>query len=76
MSTHCHSCGMPLNQSNARGKYCQYCTDEKGNLLPREAIKAGLADWLKGFSPSDGKTNFERRAEYYMKSMPAWADAD
>ena len=67
---------MPLDPSNARGNHCQYCTDEQGNLLPREAIKAGLAEWLKGFSPHDGKTDFEKRADHYMKSMPSWADAD
>ena len=74
--THCHSCGMALNQDCACGNYCQYCIDEKGNLLPRETIKAGIADWLKSFSPHNDKTDFEKRAEHYMKAMPAWADAD
>ncbi len=57
----CHSCGMPLNLPDvkARGNYCNYCSDEAGNLYPKETVIKGLAGWLKSFSPHQD-ANFAR----------------
>ena len=74
MSNFCFSCGMPLAKDNKRGDYCIYCTDEQGNLLSRDHIQNGIAQWLSGFSPDNKKHDFMKRAELYMKSMPEWAD--
>ncbi|MCK4542989.1 MAG: hypothetical protein KAU17_12205 [Spirochaetales bacterium] len=73
----CYSCGMPLMgeaAEKARGNYCQYCSDEKGDLLPKEQVKAGIAGYLKSWAPTDKTADFEKRAESYMNAMPAWAE--
>lgn len=72
MGKSCHSCSMPLDEK-AQGNYCQYCTDEKGNLKPREEVKAGLTEWLSEWAPGGTKADFEKRAEHFMQAMPAWA---
>jgi hypothetical protein len=62
-----------LNISN--NIYCKYCSDENGNLYPREVVQKGIAEWLKGFAQTNKKNkniNFMQKADYYMKSMPAW----
>ena len=74
MSTSCHSCGMPLKKEKARGNYCEYCSDENGNLHPKEQVKQGIAQWLSGWAPEGTETDFAKRAEHYMKAMPAWTD--
>ncbi len=74
MSNSCHSCGMPLVAAEARGNYCQYCADEQGKLHPRERVQQGIAQWLEGWAPEEGKKpDFMKRAESYMRAMPAWA---
>lgn len=73
----CHSCGMPISAEVAAkntDKYCQYCADEKGKLKSREEVKAGLAHWLQEITPKDTDADYQKRAEFYMKSMPAWAE--
>jgi hypothetical protein len=30
---------------------CKHCTDEKGNLKPREEIQTGIAQWFKSWQP-------------------------
>ena len=74
MSNFCFSCGMPLDKENKRDNYCIYCTDEQGNLLSRDHIRDGIAQWLSGFSPNNENSDFLKRAESYMKAMPEWAD--
>lgn len=74
MSNFCLSCGMPLEKDNKRGNYCIYCTDEQGNLLSKDQIKNGIAQWLSGWAPDSKNTDFSKRAESYMKSMPEWAE--
>ncbi len=73
MDKYCHSCGMPLG-GEAKGQYCQYCADAAGKLKPYAEVKAGISQWLSSWGPKTGKVDFEKRAEAYMKSMPAWAD--
>ena len=78
MTDLCHSCSAPLSGEfkGTSVNYCKYCTDEKGALLPREAIKKGITQWLKGWQPGLGDEEAVKRAEYYMKAMPAWADRE
>jgi hypothetical protein len=54
--------------------YCKFCTDEQGNLKPRNEIKQGCAGWLKSWSPDLDDETALKRAEHYMKAMPEWAD--
>jgi hypothetical protein len=77
MNNSCYSCGMPLTGeegAKSRGNYCRYCADEQGNLLPAEQVKQGIAQWLQGWAPQGNKADFGKRAESYMKAMPAWAE--
>ncbi|MGE5365231.1 MAG: zinc ribbon domain-containing protein [Bacteroidota bacterium] len=73
----CQSCGIILDGNIAKEAapgFCQYCVDEKGQLKAKEELQAGIAEWLKSFSPADGNPDFMERAASYMKAMPAWAD--
>lgn len=73
----CQSCGMPINEEtrNAVSQiYCRYCTNESGDLKPREAVQAGVCEWLKMFAPEPSGVDFMKRADNYLKAMPAWAE--
>ena len=73
----CHACGAPL-QGEYQGPspiYCGYCTDEEGTLKPRAQIHRGIASWLQTWQPGIDNAIALRRAESYMKAMPAWAEA-
>ncbi len=77
MNSFCSSCGMPLageNGKDYRGDFCLYCSDESGMLYPREIVQKSIADWLKEISDGNNSADFLKRAEYYMKAMPAWAE--
>ena len=72
----CLSCGMPLEGQDLRGeaeKFCRHCTDEEGNVRAREEVKQGLANWIMKWQNVDHETAV-KRAEHYMKAMPAWAE--
>ena len=78
MSDFCYSCGIPLT-NEFKGKvenYCKYCLDDNGNLQPRDTIKGGIAQWIKSWQPDISEIEAAKRAEYYMKAMPAWADRE
>ena len=73
----CHSCAAPLDNPEFKGaaeNYCKYCTDEAGSLKDKEQIKEGIVQWFKGWQPDLDDETAHKRAESYMKSMPAWAD--
>jgi hypothetical protein len=72
----CHSCGIPLNipDIQARGSFCQHCTNEKGQLAPRELIQEGIANWLKSRQPDLSPEKAMERAGFYIQAMPAWAE--
>ncbi|MBN1998705.1 hypothetical protein JW935_14190 [candidate division KSB1 bacterium] len=76
MNSHCLSCGMPISGEDGkdrRGDYCLYCTDESGNLYPRQVVQKGVAEWLKQFGPQDPAIDYMQRADLYLSAMPAWA---
>ncbi len=77
MDKFCHSCAAPLNMDDFKGPaedYCKYCTDESGKLKPMDEVKQGIAGWFKGWQPNIDDQTAAKRAESYMKSMPAWAE--
>jgi hypothetical protein len=77
MNKFCLSCGMPLfgqDGQEIKGDYCQYCTDEKGNLKSKEEVRKGIAGWLQSWSNEGDSVNYMKRAENYMNAMPAWAE--
>ncbi|MCX5971153.1 MAG: zinc ribbon domain-containing protein [Coprothermobacterota bacterium] len=77
MAKYCNSCGMPLQGPDVQGlakDYCKYCTDESGELLPREQVQRGIAEWLRGWQPGVDEIEALARAASYMRAMPAWAE--
>lgn len=77
MDKFCHSCGMMLSIPGVQGpaeNFCTYCTNEKGQLKARAEIKTGISEWFKSWQPDLSTEKAQERAEYYLKSMPAWAE--
>lgn len=77
MSNNCYSCGMPLQDEKDRRlttDYCNYCTDDVGNLLPKEQVMQGIAQWLRSWQPGLDDINAISRAAAYMQAMPAWSE--
>jgi hypothetical protein len=73
----CHSCAVSLDRSEFKGpaeNYCRYCANEAGNLKPKADVQKGIAHWFKTWQPGINDEIAMRRAEIYMRSMPAWAD--
>jgi hypothetical protein len=73
----CYSCSAPLHMPEFKGpaeNYCKYCTDDQGNLKPREEIKRGITEWFRSWQPGIDHEKAAERAELFMRSMPAWAD--
>ena len=75
MNKYCNSCGMPLSPETGRenSDFCKFCTDEAGNLYPREVVQKGIAKFLASWAPEKERVDFEARAAHYMDAMPAWA---
>ena len=73
----CHSCTAPLSVPKFTGKaenLCIYCSDSAGKLKSRDECKAGIAHWLREWGPALEEAESLRRAEHFMKAMPAWAE--
>lgn len=74
-NNYCHSCAGPLevigaNKNNEN--LCQYCGDENGKLLPKDAVATAMGEWLKSWAPIKEGVDFKKRALKYMEAMPAW----
>jgi hypothetical protein len=72
----CHSCAAPLvpDFTGPVDNFCKYCTDEQGNVNPREATQVGIAKWFMSWQPGLDQQVAMERAEHYMKAMPHWAE--
>jgi hypothetical protein len=73
----CHSCSASLHESHNRGvsdRYCRYCADERGQLRPREEVRQILTRWLCLWQGEMPPEEAARRADLYMKAMPAWSE--
>lgn len=68
---------MPMKTDKAHGgsdpknPYCIYCTDNRGKLKPKSAVKAGMIAFFMKSKKMDKKaaTKF---VNAYMRKMPAW----
>jgi uncharacterized glyoxalase superfamily protein PhnB len=68
----CQSCGMPLADAEPGQMYCQYCTDEEGNLKSYEEVFEGtVAGYFMGMQKMQRKPA-EAAAKKHLASMPAW----
>jgi len=64
----CESCGMPIES----GHYCQYCTDDEGNLQDFDTRFAAMVAWQQRRSPDASREAVEAQTRSYMSTMPAW----
>ncbi|MFI5360159.1 MAG: zinc ribbon domain-containing protein [Halanaerobiales bacterium] len=74
---HCLACGMGLSPETVHpvnDRYCSYCADENGVLKPREELQEGIARWLQSMTPDDKDADYMKRADYYLRAMPAFAE--
>lgn len=77
MDRMCYSCGAPLEHPDFKGEseiYCKYCVSPKGDLKPRKEILEGVAQWLREWQPNVSVELSLRRADHYLRAMPAWAE--
>jgi hypothetical protein len=76
MSAHCYACAAPLS-GDFKGTseiYCRHCCDDQGVLKPRAEIERGIAQWFRSWQPNLDDATALKRADLYLRSMPAWAD--
>lgn len=74
----CQSCGMPMATIDDHGGgrvdnlYCRHCTDQAGNLKPKEEVREGMINF---YMQSMGKTREEAETavDSHMAQMSAWA---
>ena len=78
MAAVCHACGAPLNSArdDLSRNYCSGCCDAQGALRPRAEIQRGIAAWFQTWQPNLDERTALKRADLYMRAMPAWADRD
>ncbi|MBL4769664.1 MAG: VOC family protein [Planctomycetes bacterium] len=68
----CQSCGMPLAEAKEGQMYCEFCTNEEGNLRPFEQILEGtIAGYFMGMQKMT-RAEAEPAAREHLASMPAW----
>jgi hypothetical protein len=74
---YCRSCLVDLHDTRYRGvsdRYCRYCADSQGKLKPRAEVHRLLARWLMEIQGGIDLAEAGRRAEIYMRAMPAWIE--
>jgi uncharacterized glyoxalase superfamily protein PhnB len=69
----CQSCAMPMADAKPGQLYCQYCTDEKGNLKPYEVVFEGTVSGYFMAMQKMSRPDAERAAREHLRKMPAWA---
>ena len=72
---HCLSCSASLLDEEHRGpsdRYCRVCSDEGGNLRPREEVHEILAAWFEHWHGRMEHDEALRQADLFMDRMPAW----
>ena len=66
----CESCGMPIDS----GQYCQYCTDDAGNLQDFDTRFAAMTSWQQRSDPGASAEKVAADTLAYLATMPAWRD--
>jgi hypothetical protein len=56
------------------GLYCQYCSDEKGNLQPFEERFERMVQWMSRQKPDLSSEEAKKQTLAFMATMPAWRD--
>ncbi len=66
----CESCGMTIEA----GPYCEYCTDEAGQLQQFDERFARLVQFVKRRDQGLSQEAAEVKTLEHMATMPAWRD--
>jgi hypothetical protein len=75
-AVHCLSCSASLLDEGHRGasdRYCRVCSDDRGNLKPREDVLDILAEWFESWHGRLDHDEAIRQAGVFMDRMPAWS---
>ena len=75
MKKWCYSCTAPLDMPEFKGiaeNLCKFCTDEAGVLKSRNDIQIGIAEWFQSWQPDIDDAKAMKRADSFMKALPAW----
>ena len=68
----CQSCAMPMTDAKPGQMYCQYCTDEDGQLRPYEQVFEGtVTGYFMGMQKME-RAEAEAAAREHLAKMPAW----
>jgi hypothetical protein len=71
----CLSCSAFLSDGLHGGvsdRYCRFCSDERGQLKPREEVEDLLARWIRQWQQWLPVKQSKERAAAFMEKMPAW----
>ena len=69
----CQSC-LALIDYRQQRRHCRYyCSDDEDQLLPREIPRRHLRYFFQAWQ-NIPREKAEKRADLYMKAMPAWAE--
>ncbi len=77
----CQSCGMPMDKPEVHGggdannPFCKYCTDDQGNLLPKETVRTNMIQLYKD-KQSKSQEEAEKLTDQLMGSMSTWKDKE
>ncbi len=66
----CQSCGMTIET----GPYCEYCTDESGQLQQFDERFARMVQFIKRREEGLAQEAAEAKTLEVMATMPAWRD--
>jgi len=69
----CQSCGTPLTEAKPGQTYCEYCTNEKGQLRPYEQIFEGTVTGFFMAMHKLPRKEAEKAAREHLRKMPAWS---
>jgi uncharacterized glyoxalase superfamily protein PhnB len=69
----CQSCGMPLKDAEPGVMYCNYCTNEKGQLKPYAEVLEGTIQGYFMAMQKMPRPQAEKAAKEHLAKMPAWA---
>jgi hypothetical protein len=72
---YCTSCLADLSVDENVGnsdQYCRHCSDENGRLRSRDEVLETIAEWFLQWQDDLTPEEARRRADLYMRSMPAW----
>jgi hypothetical protein len=72
---HCQSCSVTLDEHHVletTDRYCRFCSEPDGRLKPRAEVRRLIAGWFARWQRGVLPEEAQRRAEFFMRSMPAW----